>query len=71
MPSPRNLPLQHPRPTHPPLPRPARRTSYSSTFAAPFPAHERLRSPMRNKDLEQTETSLREHYQSSYNRVGE
>jgi hypothetical protein len=48
-----------------------RRTSYNSTFNAPFPAHERLRSPMRNKDLEKTETSLVEHYHSSYNRVGE
>jgi hypothetical protein len=46
-------------------------TSYSTDFYAPFNAHERLRSPMRNKDLAATQTSLKEHYASSYNRVGE
>lgn len=46
-------------------------TSYSTDFRAPFVAHERLRSPMRNKDLAATQTSLKEHYASSYNRVGE
>eukprot|EP00879_Flechtneria_rotunda_P002409 GHRR01002605.1.p1 GENE.GHRR01002605.1~~GHRR01002605.1.p1 ORF type:complete len:356 (+),score=108.73 GHRR01002605.1:120-1187(+) len=46
-------------------------TSYSTDFYAPFNTHERLRSPMRNKDLAMTETSLKEHYASSYNRVGE
>ncbi len=46
-------------------------TSYTQDFNAPFSDHERLRSPMRNKDLSQTETSLKEHYASSYNRVGE
>jgi hypothetical protein len=40
-------------------------------FGAPFADHERLRSPMRNTDLAATHTSLREHYMSSYNRVGE
>jgi hypothetical protein len=46
-------------------------TSYSTDFSAPFAPHTRLRSPMRNKDLAATETSLKEHYTSSYNRVGE
>lgn len=46
-------------------------TSYSSEFNAPFPGQERLRSPMRNTDLAVTRTDLREHYASSYNRVGE
>lgn len=46
-------------------------TSYSSDFHAPFEAHGQLRSPMRNKDLAATQTSLKEHYASSYNRVGE
>lgn len=46
-------------------------TSYSTDFYAPFAAHGRLRSPMRNKDLALTQTSLKEHYASSYNRVGE
>jgi hypothetical protein len=46
-------------------------TSYSTDFHAPFSASARLRSPMRNKDLAATETSLKEHYASSYNRVGE
>lgn len=46
-------------------------TSYSTDFHAPFKAQERLRSPMRNKDLAVTQTSLKEHYASSYNRVGE
>jgi hypothetical protein len=40
-------------------------------FNAPFAGHERLRSPMRNTDLAVTQTSLLEHYASSYNRVGE
>ena len=40
-------------------------------FGAPFAGHERIRSPMRNTDLAVTHTSLREHYASSYNRVGE
>jgi hypothetical protein len=40
-------------------------------FGAPFAGQERLRSPMRNADLAATRTSLREHYASSYNRVGE
>lgn len=47
------------------------KTSYGVDFHAPFEAHERLRSPMRNKDLAETETSLKEHYVSAYNRVGE
>jgi hypothetical protein len=46
-------------------------TSYTTDFNAPFTNHGRLRSPMRNKDLAVTETSLKEHYASSYNRVGE
>ncbi|KAF8071076.1 elmoA [Scenedesmus sp. PABB004] len=46
-------------------------TSYSTDFLAPFEAHARLRSPMRNKDLAATQTSLKEHYASSFNRVGE
>eukprot|EP00775_Hariotina_reticulata_P006099 gene6099-6337_t len=46
-------------------------TSYSTDFNAPFNNHTRLRSPMRNKDLAATETSLKEHYTSSYNRVGD
>lgn len=46
-------------------------TSYSTDFYAPFAAQGRLRSPMRNKDLALTQTSLKEHYASSYNRVGE
>ncbi len=46
-------------------------TSYSTDFYAPFDKHSRLRSPMRNKDLALTQTSLKEHYASSYNRVGE
>jgi hypothetical protein len=46
-------------------------TSYSTDFYAPFNVHERLRSPMRNKDLAATQTSLKEHYASNYNRVGE
>ena len=46
-------------------------TSYSTDFYAPFATHSRLRSPMRNKDLAATQTSLKEHYASSYNRVGE
>jgi hypothetical protein len=45
-------------------------TNYAADFKAPFAAHSRLRSPMRNKDLAAS-TSLREHYASSYNRVGE
>jgi len=40
-------------------------------FYAPFNGHERLRSPMRNTDLAVTQTSLQDHYASSYNRVGE
>lgn len=46
-------------------------TSYSTDFHAPFDAHARLRSPMRNKDIAHTETGLREHYRSSFNRVTE
>lgn len=46
-------------------------TSYSTDFHAPFSNHGQLRSPMRNKDLAATQTSLKEHYASSYNRVGE
>lgn len=46
-------------------------TSYSTDFYAPFDKQKRLRSPMRNKDLALTQTSLKEHYASSYNRVGE
>lgn len=46
-------------------------TSYTGDFSAPFEAQARLRSPMRNKDLAHTQTSLREHYASSWNRVGE
>ncbi|KAI8469618.1 MAG: flagellar associated protein [Monoraphidium minutum] len=46
-------------------------TSYSTDFGAPFAAHERLRSPMRNTDLAATQTALKDHYASSYNRVGE
>lgn len=46
-------------------------TSYTADFHAPFAAHSQLRSPMRNKDLAATQTSLVEHYASSYNRVGE
>lgn len=47
------------------------KTSYNVDFHAPFSPHERLRSPMRNKDLPKTQTSLKEHYVSAYNRVGE
>jgi hypothetical protein len=47
------------------------KTSYGVDFHSPFQTQSRIRSPMRNKDLEHTETSLKEHYQSAYNRVGE
>jgi hypothetical protein len=50
---------------------PALRLDATPDFGAPFSGQERLRSPMRNTDLAATQTSLREHYASSYNRVGE
>lgn len=47
------------------------KTSYHRDFCAPFPAHERLRSPNRNEDLAKTTASLVSIYKSAYNRVGE
>lgn len=46
-------------------------THYSKDYRAPFPEHERLRSPNRNEDLIKTTADLRDIYRSSYNRVGE
>ncbi|GBF88223.1 flagellar associated protein [Raphidocelis subcapitata] len=46
-------------------------TSYSTDFSAPFPGHERLRSPMRNHDLAASQAALLGHYAAAYNRVGE
>jgi Ca2+-binding EF-hand superfamily protein len=46
-------------------------TSYNQDFKAPFDDHERLRSPNRNLDLIKTISSLKDHYYSAYNRVGD
>jgi hypothetical protein len=47
------------------------KTSYGYDFRAPFPGHERLRSPNRNEDLGKTTQSLTAIYKSSYNRIGD
>lgn len=47
------------------------KTSYGYDFRAPFPGHDRLRSPNRNEDLARTTQSLATIYKSSYNRVGD
>ncbi len=47
------------------------RTSYGYDFQAPFPGHDRLRSPNRNEDLAKTTQSLTAIYKSSFNRVGD
>ncbi|GMH32521.1 hypothetical protein BSKO_00355 [Bryopsis sp. KO-2023] len=47
------------------------KTSYQVDFDAPHEESKRIRSPMRNEDLAKSEISLKEHYASAFNRVGE
>lgn len=46
-------------------------TTYNVVYRAPFPEHERIRSPNRNEDLMKTTADMRDIYKSAYNRVGE
>eukprot|EP00798_Chlamydomonas_sp_ICE-L_P013487 gene13487-19345_t len=47
------------------------KTSYWQDYNAPFPGHDRLRSPNRNEDLGKTTASLSDIFRSAYNRVGD
>lgn len=46
-------------------------TSYWADYKAPFPGHDRLRSPNRNEDLGKTTANLADIFKSAYNRVGD